>query len=168
MSHRLRIISSSRRIDCIGETLVGLKRTCCTEQILKKFEDVADDSNQQVKQRVSDQRTFTRSATAACLVSSISDFFFSLFLVFFFVFGLFVCLFLQFRPVCADGAHLWRGRCLSECPASSYLPVNETSHCLACHYSCRTCVGSSDAECTGCHADAQLRSPSPSSSSTGR
>ena len=86
MSHRLRIISSSRRIDCIGETLVGLKRTCCTEQILKKFEDVADDSNQQVKQRVSDQRTFTRSATAACLVSSISDFFFSLFLVFFFRF----------------------------------------------------------------------------------
>ena len=73
------------------------------------------------------------------------------------------------NAVCQSGAYLWRGQCVYECPATSY-PVNQTlldqqgnvnGLCLPCHYSCLNCSGPADSECSGCHADAELRS-SPS------
>lgn len=62
--------------------------------------------------------------------------------------------------VCDGSTYLWEGKCLSSCPAST-LATNRTDlsgQCVPCHYSCLSCSGPSDSECTVCHADSQLHS----------
>lgn len=62
--------------------------------------------------------------------------------------------------MCDGSTYLWEGKCLSSCPAST-LATNRTDlsgQCVPCHYSCLSCSGPSDSECTVCHADSQLHS----------
>ncbi|XP_057366840.1 furin-like protease 1 isoform X2 [Daphnia carinata] len=65
--------------------------------------------------------------------------------------------------MCDDGDFLWRGQCVPSCPESTHA-INQTGlggiflACVPCHYSCLTCNGPSDSECTTCHADSQLKS----------
>ena len=78
---------------------------------------------------------------------------------------LFFSFFFHFlSSVCKNGVYLWQGRCLASCPIGSYAEhpnlfngiISEA--CIPCHYSCLSCAGSSDSQCSSCHADAQLRS----------
>ncbi|KOC61093.1 hypothetical protein WH47_04359, partial [Habropoda laboriosa] len=51
------------------------------------------------------------------------------------------------------------GICVYKCPKGTYGILDDTkSVCYACHYSCLTCSGSSDTECTSCHEDAEISS----------
>ncbi|KAI9557493.1 hypothetical protein GHT06_017321 [Daphnia sinensis] len=65
--------------------------------------------------------------------------------------------------MCDDGDFLWQGQCVPTCPESTHA-TNQTGlagilhACVPCHYSCLTCNGPSDSECTTCHADSQLKS----------
>ena len=80
-----------------------------------------------------------------------------------FFFPLFLFL-ISFLTVCVSGAYLFEGRCLTSCPDAihaangSVLAGEPIDVCLPCHYSCVSCTGASDSECTSCHADAQLMS----------
>jgi len=51
------------------------------------------------------------------------------------------------------------GRCVTACPAEGYFQgeSNRSAACLACYYSCRTCKGPNDYQCTGCYGDADLQ-----------
>jgi len=50
------------------------------------------------------------------------------------------------------------GRCVTDCPKEGYYQgeSNRSSACLPCYYSCRTCQGPNDYECTDCYGDAEL------------
>ncbi|XP_034180593.1 furin-like protease 1 isoform X4 [Osmia lignaria lignaria] len=51
------------------------------------------------------------------------------------------------------------GVCVHECPAGSYGVSDETKAvCSRCHYTCQTCSGPSNTECTSCYEDAELLS----------
>ncbi|KZS04479.1 Amontillado [Daphnia magna] len=65
--------------------------------------------------------------------------------------------------MCDGDDFLWQGQCVTTCPESTHA-INQTGlvgillACVPCHYSCLTCNGPSDSECTTCHADSQLKS----------
>ncbi|CAK9811856.1 Furin-like protease 1, isoform 1-CRR [Anthophora quadrimaculata] len=51
------------------------------------------------------------------------------------------------------------GICVYKCPIGTYGIFDDTKAvCYACHYSCLTCSGSSNTECTSCHGDAEISS----------
>lgn len=65
---------------------------------------------------------------------------------------------------------LHNGKCVHECPNQFYNSYNDyqlkqdtvekihgyTNQCIACHYTCKTCVGSNDYQCSSCFPDAIL------------
>lgn len=57
---------------------------------------------------------------------------------------------------CMKGLYLYEDRCESVCPAKTYPGINvkERSACLPCHYTCLTCVGELDSQCTSCYDEA--------------
>ncbi|XP_028982510.1 furin-like protease 1 [Diachasma alloeum] len=58
---------------------------------------------------------------------------------------------------CENGWYLHESKCLAECPRGTYgARSQEKNVCAMCHYSCMTCYGPSDVECTSCHADSTL------------
>lgn len=61
------------------------------------------------------------------------------------------------------GLYLYEGRCEAVCPARTYPGINakERAACQPCHYTCLTCVGESDDQCTSCFDEA-VAIPSPS------
>ncbi|XP_069960636.1 furin-like protease 1, isoforms 1/1-X/2 isoform X3 [Cherax quadricarinatus] len=67
---------------------------------------------------------------------------------------------------CLRNYYLHNGKCLQSCPESHYgwvpqdMGATESLSCRQCHYSCRSCSGSQDYECTACWGDAELYSPS--------
>lgn len=63
---------------------------------------------------------------------------------------------------CADKSYLVNGECVAECP-NGYFPSTHQMNitvsilvCLHCHYTCKTCGGPNDYQCTECFADANL------------
>ncbi|XP_034948882.1 furin-like protease 1 [Chelonus insularis] len=55
---------------------------------------------------------------------------------------------------CKSGWYFFEGRCLLECPSVTYPDHDESKNiCIPCHYSCMTCAGPSDIDCTSCHVD---------------
>ncbi|XP_069195959.1 furin-like protease 1 isoform X4 [Procambarus clarkii] len=67
---------------------------------------------------------------------------------------------------CERNAYLLGGKCLQKCPENYYgwnpqaMGATESLNCRPCHYSCRSCSGPQDYECTVCWGDAELYSPS--------
>jgi len=73
-------------------------------------------------------------------------------------------------PNCAEvGAEHWcnscvppflllSGRCVQTCPPEGYYEgqSNSSTACLACYYSCRTCTGPNDYQCSACYGDSHL------------
>merc|ERR1719470_369626 len=59
---------------------------------------------------------------------------------------------------CQVGFRILAGRCVRECPPEGYYEgvSNNTAACLDCYYSCATCSGPNDHECTSCYGDADL------------
>merc|ERR1719334_1672555 len=59
---------------------------------------------------------------------------------------------------CQAGFRLLAGRCLRQCPPEGYYEgiANNTATCLECYYTCQTCTGSNDYECSSCYGDAEL------------
>ncbi|KAF5294709.1 hypothetical protein FQA39_LY00193 [Lamprigera yunnana] len=76
----------------------------------------------------------------------------------------------QLSLECSPNHIKHNGRCYSECPERFYPSFldtadNETEFhddnnkhnvCLACHYTCKHCLGSNDYHCTACYPDAKL------------
>nr|CAG4646109.1 EOG090X02T5 [Macrothrix elegans] len=65
---------------------------------------------------------------------------------------------------CKDGHYLWNGKCVQECPETTHdrnhtdAIGNNIGVCVPCHYSCLTCQGPADSDCTSCYPDSQLKS----------
>lgn len=60
-------------------------------------------------------------------------------------------------PECKLNWYYNNGICVYKCPTGTYGISDETKAvCSSCHYSCLTCSGSSNTECTSCHEDAEL------------
>ncbi|XP_076750015.1 furin-like protease 1 isoform X1 [Xylocopa sonorina] len=58
---------------------------------------------------------------------------------------------------CKLNWYYYEGNCVYECPAKTYGVSDETKAvCSNCHYSCLTCSGPSNTECTSCHEDAEI------------
>ncbi|OAD56175.1 hypothetical protein WN48_03749, partial [Eufriesea mexicana] len=58
---------------------------------------------------------------------------------------------------CKQNWYYHGGVCVYDCPTGTYGVSDETKAvCSGCHYSCLTCSGSSNTECTSCHEDADL------------
>eukprot|EP00096_Caligus_rogercresseyi_P009027 TRINITY_DN2992_c0_g1_i2.p1 TRINITY_DN2992_c0_g1~~TRINITY_DN2992_c0_g1_i2.p1 ORF type:complete len:831 (-),score=194.74 TRINITY_DN2992_c0_g1_i2:755-3247(-) len=58
---------------------------------------------------------------------------------------------------CEEGFILHNGRCEKTCPSSYFAGVsNLKTTCVPCYYSCKTCSGPSDFECTSCFDDAKF------------
>ncbi|CAB4067375.1 FURIN [Lepeophtheirus salmonis] len=58
---------------------------------------------------------------------------------------------------CEEGFILHNGRCEKTCPQSYYAGVsNMKPTCVPCYYSCKTCSGPNDYECTSCFGDAKF------------
>lgn len=59
---------------------------------------------------------------------------------------------------CEPGYLVLVGHCVSACPPEGYYQgrANNSLHCLPCYYSCRTCTGPNDDQCTDCYGDAQM------------
>jgi len=59
---------------------------------------------------------------------------------------------------CELGYRVLAGRCVKECPKEGFYQgvSNNTAACLDCYYSCQTCSGPNDYECTSCYGDAEL------------
>lgn len=58
--------------------------------------------------------------------------------------------------VCKPGWNHNNGNCLQQCPPGTYEVQGDDdsgAFCTACHYSCLSCKGPSDADCITCHAD---------------
>lgn len=78
-----------------------------------------------------------------------------------------------FVAECTSDMVYHQGECLKQCPEGLYNSYNDflsaTSYaeelsghrnqCIACHYTCRTCVGANDYQCSGCFPDASLYEP---------
>ncbi|XP_071515736.1 furin-like protease 1 isoform X4 [Panulirus ornatus] len=66
---------------------------------------------------------------------------------------------------CQKDDYLHDGKCLQSCPESHYAwnPQEKglagSLTCRSCHYSCRSCLGPQDYDCTVCWGDAELYSP---------
>ncbi|KAL0114583.1 hypothetical protein PUN28_011706 [Cardiocondyla obscurior] len=61
--------------------------------------------------------------------------------------------------VCKPGRYHSNGSCLRQCPPGSYAVRDNDdfgAFCTACHYTCLSCKGPSDADCITCHADSML------------
>lgn len=68
-----------------------------------------------------------------------------------------ICLFCIYFCVlsfleCHSGQVLFKDECVSSCPLGYFVPEN-ASVCIGCHYSCKSCFGSSDYECLECYPD---------------
>ncbi|CAH1965223.1 unnamed protein product [Acanthoscelides obtectus] len=67
---------------------------------------------------------------------------------------------------CDPNEMLYKNTCIQRCKEKFYnslldIPGDITGPernqtCLACHYTCRNCMGSLDSQCTGCYGDAKL------------
>lgn len=57
--------------------------------------------------------------------------------------------------VCKPDWYHSNASCLQQCPSGTYTVRDDDSgaFCTACHYSCLSCKGPSDADCITCHAD---------------
>ncbi|XP_024876146.1 furin-like protease 1 isoform X4 [Temnothorax curvispinosus] len=61
--------------------------------------------------------------------------------------------------VCKPGWYHSSGSCSRRCPAGTYAIRDDDdsgAFCTACHYSCLSCRGPTDADCITCHADSAL------------
>ncbi|XP_077262499.1 furin-like protease 1 isoform X4 [Temnothorax americanus] len=61
--------------------------------------------------------------------------------------------------VCKLGWYHSSGSCSRQCPAGTYAIRDDDdsgAFCTACHYSCLSCRGPTDADCITCHADSAL------------
>lgn len=62
-------------------------------------------------------------------------------------------------PECKLNWYYHDGACVFDCPVGTYGISDKTKAvCSICHYSCLSCSGSSNTECTSCHEDADLSS----------
>lgn len=60
---------------------------------------------------------------------------------------------------CKPNWYYYNGICVYECPTGTHGVSDDTKAvCNDCHYTCLTCSGSSNTECTACHEDAELSS----------
>lgn len=60
---------------------------------------------------------------------------------------------------CKPGWYYHDGICVHKCPRGTYGVSDESKAvCSGCHYSCLTCSGPSNTECTSCHEDAEFSS----------
>ncbi|XP_046822930.1 furin-like protease 1 isoform X5 [Vespa crabro] len=60
---------------------------------------------------------------------------------------------------CKSKWYQYEDKCWQECPIGSYAITEEPTTrkvCGRCHYSCLTCSGATDGECTTCHSDSNL------------
>ncbi|KAL2744317.1 hypothetical protein V1477_006859 [Vespula maculifrons] len=60
---------------------------------------------------------------------------------------------------CKSNWYQYEDKCWQECPIGSYAITEESTIrkvCGRCHYSCLTCSGATDGECTTCHSDSNL------------
>ncbi|XP_043503408.1 furin-like protease 1 isoform X3 [Polistes fuscatus] len=60
---------------------------------------------------------------------------------------------------CKSNWYQYEDECWEKCPIGSYAIIEESSTrkvCGSCHYSCLTCSGATDGECTTCHSDSKL------------
>ncbi|XP_035729169.1 furin-like protease 1 isoform X1 [Vespa mandarinia] len=60
---------------------------------------------------------------------------------------------------CKSKWYQYEDKCWQECPIGSYAIAEESTTrkvCGRCHYSCLTCSGATDGECTTCHSDSNL------------
>nr|XP_050854498.1 furin-like protease 1 isoform X1 [Vespula vulgaris] len=60
---------------------------------------------------------------------------------------------------CKSNWYQYEDKCWQECPIGSYAITEESTTrkvCGRCHYSCLTCSGATDGECTTCHSDSNL------------
>lgn len=58
--------------------------------------------------------------------------------------------------MCKPGWYHSDGNCLRQCPSGTYAIRDDDESgvfCTACHYSCLSCKGPSDADCVTCHVD---------------
>lgn len=57
---------------------------------------------------------------------------------------------------CIKDMFLVRGRCETKCPVRWYRSLNAAGRpiCLPCHYTCLTCAGDGDDQCTSCYDEA--------------
>lgn len=63
----------------------------------------------------------------------------------------------SYFPVCENGWYLHQSKCIAQCPWGTYIANSQEKNvCAMCHYSCMTCYGPSDADCTACHDDSSL------------
>ncbi|TRY74010.1 hypothetical protein TCAL_03361 [Tigriopus californicus] len=69
----------------------------------------------------------------------------------------------EWCSVCETGFIQHNGRCVDSCPAQGYFlgESNRASACIACYYSCQTCNGPNDYQCSSCFGDATLEEESP-------
>lgn len=67
----------------------------------------------------------------------------------------YVCNFSECKP----SWYYHDGICVHKCPRGTYGVSDESKAvCSGCHYSCLTCSGPSNTECTSCHEDAEFSS----------
>jgi len=68
--------------------------------------------------------------------------------------------------VCAVPHILHLGRCVQQCPHQGFFQgsANSSATCLPCYYSCQSCTGPNDYQCSTCYGDAELDSNSDSGS----
>lgn len=60
---------------------------------------------------------------------------------------------------CKLNWYYYDGTCVYKCPRGTYGVSDESKAvCSNCHYSCLTCSGPSNTECTSCHEDAEFSS----------
>ncbi|CAG9759990.1 unnamed protein product [Ceutorhynchus assimilis] len=64
---------------------------------------------------------------------------------------------------CFSGQTLYNGTCLKNCPEGYYdtenkldIQTEKSAACAKCHYSCKSCTGSMDYQCTECFPDALI------------
>ncbi|KAG7210498.1 hypothetical protein KM043_012019 [Ampulex compressa] len=58
---------------------------------------------------------------------------------------------------CQAGWSSSNGGCVETCPVGTYGATDGTTRvCATCHYTCLTCSGPSENDCTACHEDAEL------------
>ncbi|XP_015364233.1 PREDICTED: furin-like protease 1, isoform 1-CRR isoform X2 [Diuraphis noxia] len=55
---------------------------------------------------------------------------------------------------CAFGYYIYNGECVVDCPVKTFEDIDGV--CSDCHYSCYTCNGPNDYQCTKCWGDADL------------
>ena len=64
---------------------------------------------------------------------------------------------------CNPGYFLWKQSCYIACPYASYVAKDsandDLAYCLACHYSCKECVGPGIDQCTSCCTSGECGSP---------